>query len=166
MYDLQQLQTALFSTPPNRVLNFGSNIDTDDGNFLEKAFADLSIPRIATDREVTLMEQKIIARGLLPIMLVRFNFRFAKDLSGAEMMDTLFHLEEACEYQYWTAFGNIEQVRVIVEDSLPTLADRDGLARRNTRTDDVDFFYEVKAGEQLYQLYYSLTPLDQPTATC
>ncbi len=166
MYDLLELQNELFSTPPNRVLNFGSNIDTDDGNFLEKAFAILSIPKIDADHDVPLMEQKIIARGLHPIMLVRFDFRFARDLSGEELMSILFHLEEAYEYQYWTAFGSFEQVRVIVEDSLPSLSDREGIARRNNSNDDMDYFYEVQADEQFYQLYYALTPLSSPVVTC
>jgi hypothetical protein len=167
LHTLQELQSGLFSHPPIRIINYSADGRfLAEGDLLKKHFDEMTLPHMESLGAKTLLEQKVMARGLHPIMLVKFGIVFQSDMNGETLLATLGNLDKPVEYEYWTAFGSMVQVKQLVETLTPVLKDRSGIARRNPHNDDMDLFYDVAHGEHLYQFYYSLNPIPSPGMVC
>ena len=167
MEALEQITTELFSSSGVRILNFGiAQPKHEPENQLIEVLPSIKVQRAQEMGAETHFEQKIAARGLHPIMLVKFDYVFTKTLTGEDLFYALLGFSEPIAYRYSLAYTSLQEIQTIVGKLAPFDEITQGHMITDEERDLTELYYQIKAGTTFFRMYFNKNPLPDNLPSC
>ncbi|MBD3281729.1 hypothetical protein GF391_03195 [Candidatus Uhrbacteria bacterium] len=100
--------------------------------------------------------------GRFPILITEYEWPIQNDMAPLDAMhEVLARPEESIDYRAWLYLVNGETIINMLSSLYDTLRNRAGQPFIENE-DRVAIFFEVKAGENLANVFYSTTAITQP----
>ncbi|MDF1497191.1 MAG: hypothetical protein P1P90_03965 [Patescibacteria group bacterium] len=112
-----------------------------------------------SEEELDILSVRIFGGGKHPVLIVQYEIPMPEDLDPTEAMECIMKNSELIDFRFWFFMLSQEVLEHFLDNFSAHYRDRSAIKYHKDEEDRSAHFFEVRKGELLTSIYYTMAPL-------